>query len=844
LLDDSERRSVLVDWNRTDVAFPAEACVHEFVEAQASQHPDSCAVTCDGLSLTYASLNRSANALAHYLRAKRVGPEVLVGVCMERSVDMLIALLAIAKAGGAYVPLDPHFPKARLELILEDARPVLILSERRHAHLVASGGIDILQMDADREAYSSGQGSNPTRQANGSNLAYVLFTSGSTGRPKGVQIPHSALVNFLLSMRKQPGLSERDVLLAVTTISFDIAGLELWLPLITGAHVVIATKEAAVDGRRLAGLITECGVTVMQATPATWRLLLDSGWTGSPALKALCGGEALHRELANELLSRTGSLWNMYGPTETTIWSTVYKVEPGQAPIPLGSPIDNTSLYILDPVLQPVPIGVNGELYIGGAGLARGYMNRPELTEEKFIPDPFGPAGSRMYKTGDICRYGADGSIAFLGRSDDQVKIRGHRIELGDIESVLLRHPLVNEAVVVVNEGPAAGKRLVAYLTAQTGECHATVSDLREHLAKELPDYMIPAAFAYLDALPLTPNNKVDRKSLRSLPVTAVAGTHEHIGPRSQTEIAIAGLWSEILSVPRIGIHDRFDELGGDSLSFALMIVRLGKSLQLELPVRMDEGMLTIAGLAKVVDEIAVKAVPATKPAASANAAASTRKPMSGRFFVKLGNTLVRMLARVEIEGVEGVPNAGPLILAGNHISLFDFLIFGCILSGGRHSLPVTPTFIMADKWRRCINAYAQQLGRPVYIRRGHGDMEALSGALSALEAKGVVAIMPEGRPTRGALAKAKPGVAYLAAQAKAPVVPIAIYGHDRVLDYWSRLKRVPVQIRIGKQFTIDSGNGANGNYQQQADQIMTRIASLMPLDYHGVYRAHVNGKS
>ena len=617
LLGETERRRMVEGWNETHSPFPEDACVHEFFESQAMQGPDRTAVICDGVRLTYAELNRSANSLAHYLKAQGVGPEVLVGVCIERSVDMLIALLAILKAGGAYVPLDPHFPKARLDLILEDARPLLVLTESRLAHLVSTPDTRLLALDTERATYASCDGNNPARSASGSNLAYVLFTSGSTGRPKGVQIPHSAFVNFLLSMRKRPGLTERDVLLAVTTISFDIAGLELMLPLIAGAQVVIATREMAIDGRRLAAAIEEFGVSVMQATPATWRLLLDSGWTGSKRLKALCGGEALSRELANELLARAGSLWNMYGPTETTVWSTVHKVEPGHDPIPLGSAIDNTPLYILDGALEPVPIGVSGELHIGGAGVARGYLDRPELTQAKFIPDPFGTAGGRLYKTGDVCRYHADGSIAFLGRLDDQVKIRGHRIELGDIESVLLRHPDVNEAVVIVNESPSAGKRLVAYLTGHAGGRQASGGELRERLAQDLPEYMIPAAFVYLDALPLTPNCKVDRKSLRALPVTAMASGHEHTDPRTGTEVAIAKLWSEMLGVARVGTHDRFDELGGDSLSFALMIVRLGKSLQLDLPVRMDDEMLSIAGLAKVVDEIAATQAAAAAPPVS-----------------------------------------------------------------------------------------------------------------------------------------------------------------------------------------------------------------------------------
>ncbi len=338
-----------------------------------------------------------------------------------------------------------------------------------------------------------------------------------------MQIPHSAFVNFLLSMRKRPGLVERDVLLAVTTISFDIAGLELMLPLIAGAQVVIATRQMAIDGRRMASAIEEFGVSVMQATPATWRLLLDSGWTGSRAAQSV-----VRRRGAQPANSRTNYC---RAPDRSGICTGRRRLRSGlqctrwnRATIRYrsGSAIDNTPLYILDGALEPVPIGVSGELHIGGAGVARGYLDRPELTQAKFIPDPFGTRGGRLYKTGDVCRYLADGSIAFLGRLDDQVKIRGHRIELGDIESVLLRHPDVNEAVVIVNESPSAGKRLIAYLTGHAGGRQAPGGELREQLAQNLPEYMIPAGFVYLDALPLTPNCKVDRKSLRALPVTAI----------------------------------------------------------------------------------------------------------------------------------------------------------------------------------------------------------------------------------------------------------------------------------------------------------------------------------
>ena len=532
MLSAAEREQLLVTWNQTEVDYPLDTCVHQLIEAQVARTPDAVALVFEDRQLTYAQLNREANALAHYLRERGIGPEVLVGICVDRSVEMLVGLLAILKAGGAYVPLDPHFPKSRLELILADARPRVILTQRHLSHLVEGSDASVLPVDTEQAGYAGCSGENLPALVSGANTAYVLYTSGSTGTPKGVQILHSSFTNFQLSMRERPGLSTADVLLAITTISFDIAGLELFLPLIVGARVIVTPREKLLDGRVLAEIIGRHGVTVMQATPATWHLLLDAGWTGAKGLKVLCGGEALTRELANQLLARTGSLWNMYGPTETTVWSTVHDVKPGPDPIPLGTAIANTTLYILDRHLQPVPVGVSGELYIGGAGLARGYLNRQALTDERFLADPFrGEPGARMYKTGDGALYRPDGSIIFLGRLDDQVKVRGHRIELGDIERALLRHPSVREAAVIVREDPGSGKRLVAFLIPHTGRDAASAGDLRDYLLAELPDYMVPSAFAYLEALPLTPNNKVDRKALRSVSVGYQETNRDYLPP-------------------------------------------------------------------------------------------------------------------------------------------------------------------------------------------------------------------------------------------------------------------------------------------------------------------------
>ena len=395
-------------------------------------------------------------------------------------------------------------------------------------------------------------------------LAYVIYTSGSTGRPKGVSVSHRAVVNFLTSVRQEPGLTAEDVLLAVTTISFDIAGLELYLPLTVGARVVLASREMARDGARLLDLLANSGATVMQATPVTWQMLLEAGWQGSEHLTILCGGEAFPRNLADRLLDKGSALWNLYGPTETTIWSTVSTEGPGEDGTgPLRRALGNTRVYVLDGWLEPAPVGVPGELYIGGAGVARGYLNRPDLTAERFVPDPFGPdPGARLYRTGDRVRWRADGQLEYLGRLDHQVKVRGFRIELGEVEEALLRHPGVRQAAVVARGDGQSTQRLVAYLTAHE-QPGPSAAQLRGFLGQRLPEHMVPAAFVVLAELPLTPNGKVDR---RALPVPDYASTQmEYTPPATPAEDVLAGLWAEVLGLERVGVHDNFFELGGHS---------------------------------------------------------------------------------------------------------------------------------------------------------------------------------------------------------------------------------------------------------------------------------------
>jgi amino acid adenylation domain-containing protein/thioester reductase-like protein len=450
--------------------------IHQMFELQSLQTPDTIAVTFEGQQLTYQELNQKANQAAHYLQSLGVKPEILVGVCIERSLEMLIALLGVLKAGGAYIPLDPSYPTDRLAFMVEDAQLPIILTEQAQLAKLPQTSAHVVVIETDRVEIDRQSVASVKSEVNPDNVAYTIYTSGSTGKPKGVQVLHSAVVNFLESMGQSPGLTAADTLLAVTTISFDIAVLELFLPLSVGAKIVLVSREIAADGVRLAQVIAESNTTFMQATPATWRLLLAIGWRGDPRLKLLCGGEAMTRNLADRLLERCGSLWNMYGPTETTVWSAVSQVQSGVESISIGYPIANTQIYFIDQqcqrkddVLQQVETGEAGELHIGGDGLARGYLNRAELTAAKFVPDPFSTKpGARLYKTGDLARLSPDGSIQYIGRIDNQVKVRGYRIELGDIEAAIGQHPNVAEAAVVVREDKVGEKRLVAYLNPQS----------------------------------------------------------------------------------------------------------------------------------------------------------------------------------------------------------------------------------------------------------------------------------------------------------------------------------------------------------------------------------------
>ena len=598
ILTEQEQRRILREWNATETIFDRTVCFPQLFEAQVSRTPDAIAVVFEGVELSYSELNRRANRMAHHLRDWGVAPDIVVPVLLERSLELLITLLAVMKAGGAYLPLVPGLPIRRLAVMIEASQAALLVT---HSSLLAGlpqHQLPVMCIDLNAGTLAQYPENNPPPQADPQHLVYVLFTSGSTGQPKAVEIEHRALVNFLRSMQREPGMTASDVLVALTPLSFDIAGLELYLPLLTGARVLLASRRQSMDGAWLQRELDQGQVTVMQATPATWRMVLQSGWQGGRHVKALCGGESLPRELAQELLSRAGSVWNVYGPTETTIWSTLERVRSADRTVPIGRPIANTQVYVLDPNGEPVPVGIPGELYIGGMGVARGYRHAPQLTDERFIPNPF-RSGERLYRTGDQVKWMPDGKLDYVGRIDFQVKLRGFRIELGEIEAVLAEDLTVKQAVVIVREDVPGDKRLVGYVVAREGQ-RCDPQALRRALRDVVPDYMVPAAIIPLPAFPLTPNGKIDRKAL---PVPAVEPIHDGgqaIEPRNRIELQLAAIWEQVLGITSIGVQDNFFSLGGYSLLALRMFSAIEQTFGTRLPMALLFQAPTIEQLADV----------------------------------------------------------------------------------------------------------------------------------------------------------------------------------------------------------------------------------------------------
>jgi amino acid adenylation domain-containing protein len=613
LWPESEREELLNFGNPPTVAMPAGALLLDALTTVVKETPDRIAVRAGTESLTYAELDDRAERLSVRLQQAGASRGSLIPVCLNRSTELLVALLAVLKAGAAYVPLDPASPKHRIRAILDDILPSVLISESSlfpllepyRSQCLALGGSALVGCEETPVEPRTPHAEVPAP----ADLAYVIFTSGSTGNPKGVEITHGALANFLKSMSKEPGFTSQNRILAVTTVSFDIAGLELFLPLYVGGETIIALEPG--DLPTLLDDLARVRPTVMQATPAMWQMLISAGWEGDAALTAFCGGEALTPTLAAALLPRVKALWNMYGPTETTIWSSVYRVPSAVGTsIPLGGPIQNTRFYVLDAGMEPVPFGVTGELYIGGIGLARGYFRRPELTAESFTIAPFGET-DRLYRTGDLVRRRRDGTIEFLGRADFQVKVRGFRIELGEIEHALRQQPEIAECVMLLRED-AGQKELVAYLVFYPGQT-VSLASLRRRLRERIPDYMIPAKTVTLPALPRLPNGKLDRSKLPSPdqaqnPVDRSAYGFIHNLPAHPTESAIARVFQDLLHTDRVGIDQSFFDLGAHSLLLVKAHERLRQELAPNLRLVSFFQYPTIAELAAHIDQCRVAA--------------------------------------------------------------------------------------------------------------------------------------------------------------------------------------------------------------------------------------------
>jgi len=600
LLDESAVLDFYRQLNRTASEFPAQARAHDLISRQAELHPDAVAVVFADKRLSYRQLEEQSTLRARHLAAIGAGPNRPVAICMERSEQLPVALLAILKAGSCYVPLDPQHPRQRIAMTLEECKPVAILSDSKVAPSLGEMPAPVLRMDEDWPQAADALEITP---ASPDDLAYIIYTSGSTGKPKGVQVRHRGLVNLFDSRSRMPGLAPGDRLLAITTISFDIATLDILMPLSSGATLVVADRYAAGDPFELARILEKFDVTFLQATPFTWRLLMSSGWAGKHDLRMVSGGEALPRDLANRLLPLGRELWNCYGPTETTIYSGSIRLQLEHGIVPLGPPVANTTFYVVDEAGRPLPPGAPGELCIGGVGVSPGYLERPELTAQRFVPDTFSPdPGAMVFRTGDLVRALSHHELEFMGRLDHQVKLRGYRIELAEIESALRSHAAIENAAVILREDVPGEPRLVAYVTLAQGKSIGA-NDLRKYAGDLLPEYMVPARIVTMDALPLTSSGKIDRRSL-PLPESVVAESRAPaagLPPENEVESRLLDIFREVLGEPAIGVTDSFFDYGGYSLLTARLFSRIYRALGQKLPISLLYDAPTVRGLGQII---------------------------------------------------------------------------------------------------------------------------------------------------------------------------------------------------------------------------------------------------
>ncbi len=580
VLTEAERHKILTEWNKTARDYPRHVCLHQVIEEQVKKTPQALAVQFEGQSLSYVELNARANWLARRLQEMGVGPDVLVGICLDRSLEMVVGLLAILKAGGAYVPFDPAYPQERLAFMLEDANVALLLTQESLLDSLPKQSVQTLSLDRLWTQMAQEGETNLNSNVSAENLAYVIYTSGSTGRPKGVMNTHRGICNRLFWMQEEYQLTASDKVLQKTPFSFDVSVWEFFWPLMTGASLLMARPGGQQDNGYLVKLIAEQKITILHFVPSMLQLFLDEPELTEQCRSlrhVICSGEALTFEMQKRFFERLNcQLHNLYGPTEAAVDVTywVCKAEQNSSIVPIGYPVANTQIYILDEKLNPLPIETPGELHIGGVQVARGYLNRPELSKEKFIPDPFSDKeGARLYKTGDLARFRPDGAIEFLGRLDHQVKVRGFRIELGEIEAVLESHGAIKQATVLAREDRPGDKRLVAYLVS-SGEV-PLADELRQYLQEHLPEYMTPAAFVKLSQMPLTHNGKVDRSALPVPDKQRPKLSQAYVAPRSDLERYLTALWRNILGLEQIGVNDKFFELGGSSLQAAQFVNEL-----------------------------------------------------------------------------------------------------------------------------------------------------------------------------------------------------------------------------------------------------------------------------
>jgi amino acid adenylation domain-containing protein len=613
ILTEAERHQLLVEWNSTQVDYPKDRCLHELFEAQVERTPDAIALSYKDQRVTYRELNSRANQLAHYLQELGVGPEVLVGIFMERSLEMVIGIYGIIKAGGAYVPLDPEYPPERVAFMARDAQAPVLLTQKHLTEKLPEHKAKVICLDSDWSTIARENSRNFVSGAQPENLAYVIYTSGSTGTPKGAMNTHRGICNRLLWMQDAYQLTDRDRILQKTPFSFDVSVWEFFWPFLVGARLVVARPGGHKDSNYLIKTIQEQEITTLHFVPSMLQVFLEEKDVEkcTTLKRVICSGEALPYELQEHFFARLpAELHNLYGPTEAAVDVSYWPCKRGgdRHIVPIGYPVANTQLYILDAHLQPVPVGIPGELYIGGVQVARGYLNRRELTAEKFIPDPFSAVpGARLYRTGDLARYLPGGEIEYLGRTDHQVKIRGLRVELGEIDAVLGRHEAVREVVVMAREDVPGDKRLVAYIIPE-GEQTPSVNVLRQYLKEKLPEYMVPNAFVMLEKFPLAPNGKVDRRALPAPEHTRPELEETYVAPRTPVEQSLAEIWADVLGVERVGVNDNFFELGGHSLLALQLFVRIRKWARVDLPLATLFRAPTVQRLAEILE-------PTCKPA-------------------------------------------------------------------------------------------------------------------------------------------------------------------------------------------------------------------------------------